>query len=132
MVSNQCIRKNTRQLGKCHIILCIGSGHQPSTVRFNLVRSLPTSFLTSNVYSPVSIFSADKTFKLEIIFENEILYFCPEESSTPSLNHFGFSSGVPDTLTSRAAISPAVTLKDSGLSTTLAGSENKEHEKRCA
>lgn len=88
--------------------------------------SLPTSFLISNVYSPVSLFSVDNSLRLEIIFEKVILYFLPEDNSTPSLYHFGLSSGVPDTVHSKTAVSPAVTLIDSVLSTMAAGSRNLE------
>lgn len=110
--------------------------HQPKTVRLILLRSFPTSFMISKVYSPESTFSAESTFRLEIIREKEILYFLPDASSTPSLNHLGTSSGVPHTLTSRAAMSPAVTLRASGLSRIFAGSAagregRKERSRTC-
>lgn len=95
-------------------------------MRYVLQVSLPTSFETSNVYSPVSLVSADRIFRVEIIFEKVILYFCPEDNSAPSLNHFGFSSGVPATVNCNIAVSHAVTLNDSSLSRIEAGSVKRE------
>lgn len=78
------------------------------------------------MYSPVSPLSVDNTLRLDIFLEKVILYFRPEDSSVPSLYHFGLSSGVPDIVHSKTAGSPAVTLTDSVLSKMAAGSENSK------
>lgn len=89
-----------------------------------MLTALPMLFFTSNVYSPVSLPFVERTLRLEILFEKVTLYFLPDDSSAPSLNHFAISSGVPVTVHSKVAVSPAVTLKDSGVSKMAAGSVN--------
>lgn len=76
------------------------------------------------MYSPVSFPFVEKTLRLEIIFEKVILYFLPDDSSAPSLNHLVINSGVPVTVHSKVAVSPAVTQNDSGVSNMAAGSAN--------
>lgn len=68
----------------------------------------------------------DNTLRLHIFLEVVILYFCPDDSSFPFLYHLVLSSGVPDTVHSKTAGSPAVTFTDSVLSEMAAGSENSK------
>lgn len=52
-----------------------------------------------------------------------ILYFLPDVISFATLNHLTFSSGLPEIVASKVAVSPTVTLIEGGLSTILAGSK---------
>jgi len=84
--------------------------------------SFPTRLETSILYSQLSPRSAERIFKTATLSLKEILYFRLPVISLPSLNHFTLRSGLPETLHSRVAESPAVTLMDGGFSTNLAGS----------
>lgn len=57
-----------------------------------------------------------------MLFLKLILYFLLAGSGFPSLNHLVFSSGVPVTVYSKIAGSPAVTWTISAFSVILAGS----------
>lgn len=83
---------------------------------------LPTSFWTSQAYSPLSSFSANGIFKLVTLFVMLSLYFLPVINSVPFLNHLALISGVPVKVQSSVAGSPAVTLIESAFSIILAGS----------
>lgn len=83
---------------------------------------LPTSFETSNVYSPSSFFSAERIFNVELVSVLCILYFLPEVSSFPCFSHLAFMDLVPENLHSRVAGSPTVTLIDLACSVIFAGS----------
>lgn len=94
--------------------------------------SFPTRLETSTVYSQLSPLSAERIFKLATLSLKEILYFLPPVTSLPSRSHLTLRSGLPDTVHSKVAESPAVTLMDGALSTILAGSEilkKKERER---
>lgn len=85
---------------------------------------LPTSLKTSNVYSPLSLFSVDKIFRIELLSVLCTLYFLPVVSSFPSLCHLTVRGFVPENLHSRVAGSPAVTLIDLAGSVIFAGSRD--------
>lgn len=84
--------------------------------------SFPTRLETSTVYSQLSPLSAERIFKLATLSLKEILYFRPPVTSLPSRSHLTLRSGLPDTMHSKVAESPTVTLMDGALSTILAGS----------
>lgn len=86
-------------------------------------RSFPTLLETSKVYSQLSPLSAERIFKLATLSLKEILYFRLPVISLLSRSHFTLRSGLPETVHSKVAESPAVTLMDGILSTILAGSE---------
>lgn len=71
----------------------------------------------------MSPFSAERIFKLATLSLKEILYFRPTDTSFPSRSHLTLRSGLPDTVHSKVAECPAVTLMDGAFSTILAGSE---------
>lgn len=85
---------------------------------------LPASFEISKVYSPASLFSAERIFNMELVSVLCILYFLPDVSSLPSLSHFALRTLVPEYLHSRVAGSRTVTLTDLACSVMFAGSVN--------
>lgn len=85
--------------------------------------SFPTLLEISILYSQLSPLSAERIFKLATLSLKEILYFRPPVTSLPSRSHLTLRSGLPDTVHSKVAESPAVTLMDGALSIILAGSE---------
>lgn len=106
--------------------LAIEKLYQPKTLMLALQLLLPTSFWTSKVYSPLSLFSVEIIFSIETVSVTLILYFWPSVSSWPSLNHLAVISLVPENLTCKVAGSPWVTSIDTASSMIVAGSmENK-------
>lgn len=104
--------------------------NQPVTESFVLHEAVPTWFVTSSLYSPASVLSVERIFRVATFLVKDMSYLAPAESSLLSLNHLVFSSGEPETVTSRAVFSPDFTLRDAGLSTTAAGSRNQEEVMR--
>lgn len=96
--------------------------YKPNTFILALQLLLPTSFETSNVYSPLSFFSVETIFNTETVSVTLILYLGPKVSSFPSLNHFAVMSFVPENLHCKVAGSPSVTSMDTALSVIVAGS----------
>lgn len=76
------------------------------------------------MYSPLSLLSVDKIFKIEFLSVLCTLYFLPDVNSFPSLHHLAVRGLVPENLHSRVAGSPAVTLIDLAGSVIFAGSRN--------
>lgn len=106
--------------------LSIEKLYQPNTLMLALQLLLPTSFWTSKVYSPLSLFSVEIIFSIETVSVILILYFWPRVSSWPSLNHLAVISLVPENLTCKVAGSLWVTSIDTASSMIVAGSvENK-------
>lgn len=117
--------KLTAHQKKQHITSRVSKWHQPETESFVIQEAVPTWLVTSILYSPASALSVERIFREATFFEKDIRYLVPEDSTVSSLNHLIFSSGEPDTLTSKFALSPDFTFKDSGLSTISAGSRNQ-------
>lgn len=87
---------------------------------------LPTSFCTSNVYSPLSFLSAEIIFRTDTFSVKLILYFDPNFNSFPSLDHLAVISLVPENLHCKVAGSPSVTSTETAFSISVAGSVVKE------
>lgn len=82
----------------------------------------PTSFETSKIYSPPSLFWVLIIFNTELVSLLCTLYLWPEVSSLPAFSHLTFKGFVPENLASRVAGSPWVTLIDFTSSVIFAGS----------
>ena len=101
--------------------------NQPKTVTSASQELLPTSFDTSKVYSPLSLFSVLIILSTDLVSVLCTLYRWPDLSSFPAFIHLHLSGLVPENRHSSVAGSPWVTLMDFACSEILAGSGITKH-----